>query len=297
MSNQRPHTRVNTTPLLSVLMPAYREEHVILALVEDLLHQADFAERKNPEHRLEIVIASDDLMDYSALLPSDQRLVFCEPKLQTGPANARTRALDKASGRFVLAIDADDSVSSMFIPQVFTATQTRSAFAVRANYIKNGEVVRRLEVDTLTQENFIAYSGSVPVVFPRNWLSAYPNVVAEDAVSVVNTLHKAGGSLDVIDAEYNITTHIESFCARIGSQFASLYAHHRDNVKEIARVAGNPQIEGLLAELFDGRIEVNAAFEKSMRQELGLDYHEFIVSRNLKKVRLVPEISRLQSSL
>lgn len=289
MSYRNSNTQANNRPLLSVLMPAYREEHVIRALVEDLLVQADFAEHKNPLHRLEIVIASDDLLDYSTLLPADPRLVFCEPKLQTGPAHARTRALEKASGRYVLAIDADDTVSRMFIPQVFAATETRVAFAVRANYIKNGERVRSLDVDTLTQENFVAYSGSVPVVFPRTWLNAYPNVVAEDAVSVVNALHRAGGSLDVIDAEYNITTHLESFCARLGSQFASLYANHRDNVKEIARVTGSPEIEKLLAELFDGRIEVNAAFEKSLSQGEGLDYHEFIVNKRLSQVRLVPD--------
>jgi glycosyltransferase involved in cell wall biosynthesis len=258
-------------------MPAYREEKVISSLVMGLLQQADDALSEYPGLHLELIIASDDANDYSKLLPNDRRIHYCEPGFKTGPAIARTRALHRATGRFAIAIDADDTVCESFIRSVYAATHVYDAFAVRAHYVKAGQRVRSLEVDTLTLDNFIAYSGSAPVVFPRHWMTAYPDVVAEDAVSVVSVMNLAGGSLPVIEAQYNITTHPESFCARLGSQFSRLYAEHLADVENIAEVVGNPAIEGMLALLYQARLEVNTAYEACLSSGRDIDYHEFVV--------------------
>jgi len=280
MSLSTPAWPSELTPHLSILMPAYREQRVIGGLVQDLLRQADQAAEHYPDYRLEIVLASDDLFDYSSILPLDDRLVFCKPAMATGPSLARSRALDKARGKFVVAIDADDTVSDNFIEKVFSATNRHQAFAIKTSYYKASKLIRSLEVTTLTLENFIAYSGSASVVYPRDWMKAYPDVVAEDAVAVVNVMQRAGGSLPVIDAQYNIATHPESFCARLGSQFSRLYADHLQSVDEIATTTGNPKIKGMLHALFEARIRVNDEFEASLKAGEGLDYHEFMVSRN-----------------
>lgn len=266
-------------PHLSILMPAYREERVIGSLVNDLISQADKSLERYPHFELEIVLASDDLFDYSMILPADKRLVFCQPQMATGPSLARSRALDMARGKFVVAIDADDSVSEDFIEKVFAATIVHQAFAIKTSYFKGSRLVRSLDALTLTLESFIAYSGSTSVVYPREWMLAYPDVVAEDAVAVVNVIQRAGGSLPVIDAQYNIATHPESFCARLGNQFSRLYADHLASVDEIADVTGNPRITGMLHSLFEARIRVNDEYEASLNAGEGLDYHEFMVAR------------------
>lgn len=279
MQRSRQKTRIWPKPHLSVLIPAYREQQGIGNLVRDLLIQADDALKKHTDYHLEVVIASDDMFDYSSILPVDPRLVFCEPKMATGPSLARSRALDKSRGKLVVAIDADDAVCSDFIDKVYAASKVHQAFAVKTSYLKSTTVVRSLEVKTLNLENFIEYSGSASVVFPREWIAAYPDVVAEDAVAVINTIQRAGGCLPVIDAHYKIATHPESFCARLGSQFSKLYAEHLENIDDIARVTGNPEIVGMLRTLYSERIRVNNEYEFALSTGRDLGYHEFIVSQ------------------
>jgi glycosyltransferase involved in cell wall biosynthesis len=264
---------------LSVLIPAFDEEKTLPILVSELLRQATAAGALHPHDEVEIVIASDDGVDYAGLLPKDPRLVFCPPLVKTGPAVARTRALHAATGTHIVPIDADDTVSATFIPSVLQALKSSPAVATRARYRRDGQVIRALTGDELTKESFLGFSGSVPIVTPRHWVHAYPDVVAEDAVSVINALHRAGGRLKVIDAAYNIETHDLSYCARTGSSFAQRYAAHLQEAQQIAKTIGNPAIAAAVAELFIQRIDMNGKYEAELERGHAMDYNDFVVKQ------------------
>lgn len=91
--------------LVSVVIPAYRAEPFIQRTVRGVLGQT--------WTNFEVVIASDDGIDYAALLRdggiSDSRVrcVFTGG-VGTGPASARNVALDAARGRIIATLDADD---------------------------------------------------------------------------------------------------------------------------------------------------------------------------------------------
>lgn len=274
-------TSLLQTPVikLSVLIPAFDEEKTLPVLVAELLRQATAAGALHPHDEVEIVIASDDGIDYASLLPKDPRLVFCSPQVKTGPAMARTRALQTATGTHIVPIDADDTVGATFISTALGALKAFPAVATRARYRRDGQVIRALPGDLLTKESFLHFSGSVPVITPRHWVQAYPDVVAEDAVSVLNALHRAGGSLRVIDEVYNIETHEQSFCARTGSGFSRRYAAHLQEAQQIATTIGNPAIADAVAELFIQRIDMNRKYEAELARGHAMDYNDFVVKQ------------------
>jgi len=93
-------------PLVSVLMPAYRAEDTIARAVASVLNQ-DWP-------RLELIVVSDDGVDYERLLGEahgvvDRRLrPVSTGGVGTGDWNARNVGLAAAQGALIALIDADD---------------------------------------------------------------------------------------------------------------------------------------------------------------------------------------------
>jgi len=102
---ERSELKVEKDPLVSVVIPAYRAEPFIQRTVRSILGQT--------WTNVEVVIASDDGVDYAALLGdggiSDSRVrCVITGGVGTGPARARNTALDAARGRIIATLDADD---------------------------------------------------------------------------------------------------------------------------------------------------------------------------------------------
>jgi glycosyltransferase involved in cell wall biosynthesis len=94
------------TASISVVIPAYKAQAYIRRPVASVLQQT--------RTDWELVIASDDGVDYVRLLREDGvsdprlRCVFTQG-MGTGPANARNTGLDAAQARIVAMLDADDA--------------------------------------------------------------------------------------------------------------------------------------------------------------------------------------------
>ena len=95
--------------LVSVLIPAYRAQKTIVRAVSSILRQS--------LQDWEIVIASDDQTDYVDYLSTfgiqDPRITQVFTGLVgSGESYARNKALEKAQGRFLAPLDADDEYTS-----------------------------------------------------------------------------------------------------------------------------------------------------------------------------------------
>lgn len=101
--------------LLSLLVPAHSAQAYLPSLVARLFEQC------SDLTPIQIVVSSDDGFDYGTILPDDPRIVYAESGLNTGPATARNRALERATGSHVCMMDADDSVSGLFLATLFKA--------------------------------------------------------------------------------------------------------------------------------------------------------------------------------
>jgi succinoglycan biosynthesis protein ExoO len=117
---------------ISVIIPAYHASAHITRSVSSLLAQTipDF----------EIVIASDDGEDYGALLKAqgitDPRIhVTTTGSIGSGASHARNCALDVASGRFIISMDADDAVVPHYLETMLPLAMESGAALTQVAFV------------------------------------------------------------------------------------------------------------------------------------------------------------------
>jgi len=90
------------TPLISVIVPLYNKEAWVERCLHSILHQT--------YQNIEILIINDGSTDKSRDLISslDDRRIKIFDKLNGGLATARNYGIDKAKGKYIALIDADD---------------------------------------------------------------------------------------------------------------------------------------------------------------------------------------------
>lgn len=266
-----PAAQTTDKPCLSLLIPAHSAQGCLPELVKRLLSQSSY------ETPIEIIISSDDGYDYSGILPSDKRVVYAESGVNTGPANARNRALKAATGSHACMMDADDSVSGLFLATVFKALEKHSAFAIRSVYVRDGAAVRAYLAQHLTLSSYARFYGSVLVVAPRHSFPAFQNVVVEDGVASLAIMHRFGGSLPVVNAEYRINLHSGSFCATNGHTFSRRYREHLESVEVIASNCGDITLAPILKHLYETRLEMSLSYDRYLSAGGEADYHDFVL--------------------
>lgn len=233
-------------------------------------------DQATPDTPIEIVISPDDGFDYREIVRDDPRVVYASPGLNSGPAMARNRALARATGTHVCMLDADDSVSDLFLATVFRALERHIAFAVRSVYVKDHAVVRAYLDRVMTLDSFLDFYGSVLVVAPKEGFPPFLNVLAEDAVATVAVLLWHGGRLPVINAEYRINLHPGSYCATQWQTFTPRYLSHRRQVEQIADTLGDPTLAPALSRLYETRFHRSSQYDLYVTHGGRLDYHGFV---------------------
>ena len=109
---------------VSVVIPAYNAQTHIERCVRSLMAQT--------VHEFEAVIASDDGVDYVELLKQkgieDARLrCVLTGGTKTGSAHVRNVALDAASGRYIVSLDADDAIEPGYLAHMLPLAQEHGA--------------------------------------------------------------------------------------------------------------------------------------------------------------------------
>lgn len=273
---------IQSTPKLSFLVAAFKAERFLPLLVSDLLRQADDG------FDIEIVISQDCDFDYRAALPQDDRIVFSESGYQSGPSVARTRALNAASGSHVILMDADDGISDGYLAAVFESLKESSAVAVRSAYYALDGCVKSYEASSLTLDTFLQFYGSVLVAMPKEWLTTFPDVVAEDALMTINALHNMGGSIGVANAYYKINIHDQSFCAVMGSTFTGKYREAFHKAETLAVQMGCPNAKGDIEQLYSTRLAMSELYDSHLEQGGNLSYHDYATKQVSAKLINAP---------
>ncbi len=258
-------------PVVSFLVAAHQAGDCLPGLVRKILDQA------GEGRYFELVISPDCPLDYRALLPVDDRIVFAPAGLRSGPSAARTRALRVASGSHVCLLDADDDIGDGFMPAVEAALQCYEAFCLRTAYQMGGRTFKRYEGAEVDYQSYMDYYGSIQPVVPKSWLPLYPEYVAEDAIVMVSALYRAGGRLPVIDAVYIARLSDESYCSRNSSLFTKMYQDAIANMPAIALSMGVPGALLRLIEAFYVRAAMSQSFDRYVESGGHCGYHDFVL--------------------
>lgn len=265
---------------LSILIAVYNAENCLPYLIEKLLYQI------NNDYNVEIILSIDDNKNYKQNLPNDSRIVYAESGFNSGPGNARTRALDKSTGTHITLLDSDDDISDNYISEIFKNLKTEKAFALKSVYKKNGKIIRKLENSIIDIENLSSFYGSIHTVAPKNWTKKYLNIVAEDVVATINVLDLNSNYLKIIDAEYIINIHEDSYCSKNGFKFTRMYDECLKNISQIVKEIDNKNIFLKLKKMYNDRLEMSSLFDSELKNNANIDYHEFILKKSKKTSNL-----------
>lgn len=134
----------STSPLISVIIPAYNAENTLVKCIESVLKQdvTDF----------ELILVDDgskdssgDICDRYAAKDSRVRVIHKE---NGGVSSARNRGLEVANGEWITFVDSDDSIGQHFFHDVETAHED---LLVRGYFMHNqqGKEVEKLVLDDL----------------------------------------------------------------------------------------------------------------------------------------------------
>lgn len=264
---------------ISFLIACHNAQNNLPHLVNKLLTQDN-------SKIIEIVISQDDGFEYHSILPKDNRIIFSESGLNSGPSKARNRALNAATGSHICLMDSDDDISDNFINEVVKGLEWNEAIAFNTQYIKDGNIVREFNKLLLDYENLYNFYGSVHTVAPREWTKSYVDFVAEDVLATLNVIEKNGGSLKIVDADYKIVLHSESYCAKKGANFSDMYTNALKNVEKIQSEVRMLSKDHII-KLYEDRLKMSLAFDREISRNNNADYHDF-VTKPLKKQKYRP---------
>lgn len=127
------------TELVSVIMPVYKTEKYLLTAVDSVLHQS--------YQNIEFILVDDGSPDNCPAicdaLAAEHENITVVHKENGGLSTARNAGIEKATGRYVLFLDSDDTLSTTAIADMVGIIKNEQSDAVFPNsYIKvfeNGE--------------------------------------------------------------------------------------------------------------------------------------------------------------
>lgn len=118
-------------PLVSIIIPAYNCSQYIDKCIESILIQT----YKN----IEIIIINDGSLDNTEIvikkyINKDKRIKYFSQK-NLGPSIARNNGIEKASGKYLMFVDSDDIVSSIYVEKLLDKIESINCDIVCCGYI------------------------------------------------------------------------------------------------------------------------------------------------------------------
>ena len=268
-------------PAVSVIIAALDAEAFIGEAIDSVLGQ-DFPD-------FEIVIAPDELRDYSAFAARDPRIrVIAGVPAPTGPGPARNRALAAARGEWIALLDADDLWSREYLGAlVGAAEQSGAAFGRTAVLQENDRELRSIPPQNyqgpasfrIFARAFASFHGITRRDPDRRWRDLF----AEDVLFDMETLALAGGEAAYVqEAVYFLrprggsATRSASFIDNIGKHYETIIALIGAGGTSIGPAC---RVEAMAA--FESWSRMNASFVKASAAAPGLRYQNYIFSLKL----------------
>lgn len=218
------------TPEISVIMPAFRAQGTIVEAAASALTGQGVA--------VELVICSDDGMDYRALLRaagiSVQNVTHCHTNApQSGPSTARNIALKAAKAPIIAALDADDAYTPERLRKILTAMMRESVGVgtgptIEQTRDRTHKRIATSENARLSLEKICGLRMPYSPVFQRTLApNGWPPVsFAEDMLLNAHLCCEAGGYAFADQAYYHYFIEQHSLVQGVGSLDRAITGYH-----------------------------------------------------------------------
>jgi teichuronic acid biosynthesis glycosyltransferase TuaG len=220
-------------PLVSVIMPAFNAERFIRQSIESALAQT--------LGDIEVLVADDASTDRTCqivcdLARRDSRVRLLETQQNRGPAAARNRAIDIASGRYISFLDSDDSWFPHKLERQIDAMRANKwAFSFGGYEIVGGDGAVRSRVgapDVVTYHQLLSNNaiGCLTAIYDSAIVGKVfaPSTGRSDLGLWLRVLRKVGEGRGINEILARYRVHSMSFSARKGHvarQNWHLYRH------------------------------------------------------------------------
>ena len=250
-------------PRVSVILPAFRAQATIWRASNSVAQAV--ARSGLARDDVELVIASDDGVDYADLIAPDLNRRFAPiGPVRTGPGAARNRAMAEARGAFVAFLDADDTWSPDYLAQVLPLAERQGvAFAQTRVFADAREILRLPAREILTLGTIGESGASFHPVLRRDWAGPFGPDPAQDVLHTVEALALAGGSAPVaVEAGYELrlgaatVTRAADFSERVDRA----YQRYADDILS-GRTRVPEHLQAEAAEAFDAKRQLNQEFK------------------------------------
>lgn len=256
-------------PKISILTATYRSP--------DYLHRAIVSVLQQTASDWEMIIAPDDGASYTHLSTVDPRIrVVSSTQRETGPGQARNRALAQARGKYIAVLDDDDQLAPNFVTTVLAALRQTDIVTVPTKYIsEEGKPIREIgmEKNNIDITHFSQLLGSMHVIAKRAIYKKWQDCFAQDVLHTCAMIDLAGGHIPIVRATHYLNTvRQNSTCTRrkdIDEAYTSVIA-------QLAVTPLSDHAQQATRNLFLYRRQMNKRYETA--NPLGLGYQEFIKS-------------------
>jgi len=152
---------MNTTPKISIIIPCFNNETTILETIESI-NQQEYSS-------IEMIIVNDGSTDRSSQVISDyinnnnSANIILIDQVNSGPSKSRNNGADKATGKYLLFLDADDILAPTYISKCvrhLEKDQTLNIVYTKADYF--GAKKRAWNLPDFNLQNFLE-SNCIPI--------------------------------------------------------------------------------------------------------------------------------------
>jgi glycosyltransferase involved in cell wall biosynthesis len=272
--------------VVSVVIPAYNAQTHIERCVRSLLAQTvqDF----------EAVIASDDGVDYIDVLKqkgiNDARLrCVLTGGTRTGSAHVRNTALDAANGRYIVSLDADDTIEPDYLAHMLPLAQQHGAVMCQVVFKSDPEGAllpncsKHYDAGLIGMEDVVIANAHTYtcVVFDRlrapvRWNEYVPLLV--DAMLVAECCNVLGRIMYTPNPVYHYYHRSDSLCnsPQAPERFRAAGKAIRRLLDEDKLCAGNEPLKRIVRAYIDKNDRIEDAFEAAHARGDVQNYQQFI---------------------
>lgn len=136
---------------ISIIVPCYNSEKYLHRCIESIINQT----YKN----IEIILINDGSTDKTLEIleefqRKDDRILIIN-KANSGVSDSRNIGIDRASGRYIMFVDADDFLEINAVQILYDCSKKNKADVVRARYkrIENNNIVSECDIDKYNNFN------------------------------------------------------------------------------------------------------------------------------------------------
>lgn len=153
---------VETTPLVSVIVTNYNYSNYVVEAIESILNQT--------YRNLEVIVIDDGSEDDSVeiikkAIKRDKRArLITQPN--RGVVIARNRCMDESKGEYILYVDSDDKIPSMYVEKLLSGARVLNLDIAYCDYKRFGDDTSRMkfpefDIELIKAENIVHMSSLI----------------------------------------------------------------------------------------------------------------------------------------